>query len=85
MATKSVKINNQEYTKLDSFPESAVDMQNISKHPVRVIFSTSGKPEKTAKNHYNMDPGQGIPRDGKTGDMYALLMGTGNAYITVGE
>lgn len=86
MTTKTVPINNHEYTRLDSFPESAVDMQNISKHIVRLIFAND-PPEKEDTAFYLIPPDKGIPRGGKSGDMYVMALGTleGTTNVTVGE
>lgn len=86
MTTKTVPVNNYEYTKLDSFPESALDMQNVSKHTVRLVFAdTATPPDKEETAYYLLNPNQGMARDNKTGDMYALLLGAATGNVTVGE
>lgn len=84
MATKTVTLNDGGYTKLDTTSDSAIDMQNVSKSPVRLAFAASD-PGKSTQAFYLLQPGQGIARDGKSGDMWAMVMGADSAQVTVGE
>jgi hypothetical protein len=89
MATKTVTLSIAAYTKLDTTSASAIDMQNTSLVNVRVILDSS-LPGVGDDNFYLVKPGQGLSRDGKAGDMYALPMGNNGKHglaptVTVGE
>lgn len=83
MATKTVSLTDTAYTQLDTTTESAVDCQNVSTRPVLVVFATS-QPAVSESAYYYLDPGQGVTRDGKTGDMWARALSR-TASVTVGE
>jgi len=89
MATKTVTLDTAVYTKLDTTADSAIDMQNTSLVNVKVILDSS-LPAVDDDNFYLVKPGQGLSRDSKTGDMYALPMSNNGKHglvptVTVGE
>lgn len=89
MATKTVTLTSTGYLVLDTTTESAIDCQNVSKrHNVRVVFASS-EPAVTETAYYRLNPGEGVSRDGKAGDMWARseqgYPGYETVNVTVGE
>ena len=85
MATKTVTLSSTAYTKLDTGTDTALDMQNVSDSRVRVIFKGS-LPGVDDTDFYILKSMEGVSRDGKTGDMYALSKGPSAVVeVTVGE
>ena len=83
MASKTVSLSTTAYTKLDTGAATALDMQNVGNTPVKVIFAAA-LPAPSDKEFYIIKPHQGIRRDSKTSDMYALSKLPGGV-VTVGE
>jgi len=84
MATKSVGLVNSAYTKLDTCVETAVDCQVIGTGFVRIVLAAS-QPLPTATNYYVLKGGQGLSRDGKSGDMWGISDTYDTMLVTVGE
>lgn len=89
MATKTVALNHTGYLVLDTTPGSAIDCQNVStRHNARIVFAAT-EPVITETAFYRLKPGEGVSRDGKTGDMWAvseqLYPAASDASVTVGE
>lgn len=84
MASKSVTLSMTAYTKLDTGTASAILIQNAGDAPVRVVLAAS-LPAASSAAYFVLQPGDGMPRDQMTGDMYAMADSSGLARVTVGE
>lgn len=84
MASKNVNLSATEYTKLDTSTASAILVQNVGDAAARIIFASS-TPGVNDLGYFVLQPGQGIPRDQMTGDIYARAASAGLARVTVGE
>ena len=87
MASKKVNLVAGVYTRLDTGTDTAIDAQNRSAQSnVKIIFAAT-IPALDADGDYLLAPSQAIPRNGKTGLMWALPIGpiAADVFITVGE
>jgi hypothetical protein len=84
VATKTVNLSNTAYTKLDTGAATAIDFQNTSSTRIRVVMAASlPAPDETA--FYYVNGYQGVSRDGKADDFYAMSDQALTATVTVGE
>ena len=84
MTSKSVTLNQTEYTLLDTTTDAAILSQNRGDTNIQIILSAT-KPALFALGSILLKVDQALQRNGATGDMWALSLDAGNSRVTVME
>jgi hypothetical protein len=83
MASKTVQLNENTFTKLDTGTATAIDAQNVSRVTVFVRFSAT-EPTK-GDGGFELNPGDAVVRNGHADDMWGICEGAVTAGVEVGE